>query len=140
MSGRTVEELAVGDAAELSRPVRADEIAAFLALVGDTNPVHSDAAAMTQTRFQEPIAPGMWTASLISAVIGTRLPGPGSLYATQELRFLRPVKAGDVITARVEVAELLPARNRVRLKTVCRNQHGEEVLSGEAWVLPPRRA
>jgi hypothetical protein len=71
-------------------------------------------------------------------VIGTRLPGPGSIDASQDLKFLKPVRAGDTITARVEVVELIRERNRIRLKTTCVNQRGEEVLSGEAWVLPPK--
>jgi len=139
MTGRAIDQLAVGDAAELSRDVKSEEITMFVHLVGDRNPVHSDAALMGQTRFGEPIAPGMWTAALVSAVIGTRLPGPGSIYASQDLRFVRPVKVGDTITARVEVVELVADRNRVRLKTTCTNQRGEDVLSGEAWVLPPKR-
>ncbi len=139
MSGRTIDDLAVGEAAELSRAVREEDIQAFLALVGDTNPIHSDPAALSRTRFEGPIAPGLWTAALISAVIGTRLPGPGAIYASQDLRFLRPVRAGDVITARVEVMELIPERNRVRLRTTCRNQREEGVLTGEAWVLPAKR-
>ncbi|MGH2403301.1 MAG: MaoC family dehydratase [bacterium] len=138
MTGRAIDHLALGDAAELSRDVKSEEITIFVHLVGDRNPVHSDAALMGQTRFGEPIVPGMWTAALVSAVIGTRLPGPGSIYASQDLRFLRPVKVGDTITARVEVVELVVGRNRVRLKTTCTNQRGEDVLSGEAWVLPPR--
>ncbi|MGQ0569316.1 MAG: MaoC family dehydratase [Armatimonadota bacterium] len=139
MSGRSINELAVGDTDEITRAVEASEIVTFLALVGDRNPVHSDSAFMSGTNFQEPIVPGMWTASLISAVIGTRLPGSGSIYASQDLRFLRPVKVGDTITARVEVVERLPERNRIRLKTTCTNRRGEVVLSGEAWVLPPKR-
>jgi len=139
VSGRTIDTLAVGDAAERSRAVRQEDVEGFLALVGDSNPIHSDPAALAGTRFEGPIAPGMLTAALISGVIGSDLPGPGALYASQELRFLRPVRVGDVITARVEVMEVLPERNRVRLRTTCRNQSGEEVLSGEAWVLPPRR-
>jgi len=90
--GRPITQLAVGDSAELSRQAKAKEIAEFVTLVGDSNPVHSDAMFMGQTPFQEPIVPGMWTAALISAVIGNRLPGPGSIYAAQELKFLRPVK------------------------------------------------
>jgi 3-hydroxybutyryl-CoA dehydratase len=139
VSGRTIDELAVGEAAERSRAVRQEDVDAFLALVGDSNPIHSDPAALAGTRFDGPIAPGMLTAALISAVIGSDLPGPGVLYASQELRFHRPVRVGDVVTARVEVVELLPERNRVRLRTTCRNQSGEEVLTGEAWVLPRRR-
>lgn len=137
MIGRTIHELAVGDAAELSRVVTGRDIAEFADCVGDRNPIHADPVFAATTRFREPIAPGIWTAGLLSAVLGTRLPGPGTIYVTQELRFLRPVKIGDRITARVEVVEVLPERNRIRLKTTCLNQRNEEVLSGEAWVLPP---
>lgn len=139
MSGKTIDDLSVGEAAELSRAMRQEDVDTFLALVGDSNPIHSDPAALAGTRFDGPIAPGMLTAALISAVIGSHLPGPGAIYASQELRFLRPVQVGDVITARVEVLELLPERNRVRLRTTCHNQREEEVLTGEAWVLPARR-
>lgn len=138
MTGRVIEELALGEAAELSRDVKSEDITVFVHLIGDRNPVHSDPALMGQTRFGEPIVPGMWTAAQVSAVIGTRLPGPGSIYASQDLRFLKPVKVGDTITARVEVIEVVHQRNRVRLKTTCTNQRGEQVLSGEAWVLPPK--
>ncbi|HYL81030.1 MAG TPA: MaoC family dehydratase [Candidatus Acidoferrum sp.] len=138
MIGRTIDQLAVGDAAELTREVTPGDILKFVESVGDRNPVHSDLAYAASTLFREPIAPGIWTAGLISAVIGTELPGPGSIYVTQELRFLRPVKPGDTITTRVEVVEILRERNRVRLKTTCRNQRGEVVLDGEAWVLPSK--
>ncbi|MBI4610462.1 MAG: MaoC family dehydratase [Candidatus Rokubacteria bacterium] len=138
MIGRTIDELAVGDAAEVSRVVTASDIAGFVDSVGDRNPIHSNPAFAATTRFGEPIAPGIWTAGLISGVLGTRLPGPGTLYETQELRFLRPVRVGDTITARVEVVDILRERNRVRVKTTCVNQLGEEVLAGEAGVLPPR--
>ena len=138
MIGRTIDELVVGDVADLSRAVSEGDIAGFVDAVGDRNPIHSDSAFAATTSFRAPIAPGIWTAGLISGVIGTRLPGPGSIYETQELKFLRPVRMGDTITARIEVVEIVRERNRVRLKTTCVNQRGEEVLSGEAWVLPPK--
>jgi len=134
--GRTIAELAPGDHAQIVRRVEAGDVARFVDAVGDGNPVHSDAGYAATTPFAEPIAPGIFTAGLISAVIGTRLPGPGAIYLSQSLRFTRPVKAGDTITARVEVLEVLRERNRLRLTTVCTNQRGEEVLTGEAWVLP----
>jgi acyl dehydratase len=140
MTGRTIGELREGDSAELTRVVEPADIAAFVRAIGDLNPLHSDPAFAAATMFKGPIAPGVFTAGMISAVIGTRLPGPGAVYVSQDLRFVRPVRAGDTITARVEVVELVPARNRVRLKTVCVNQRGEDVLTGEAWVLPSRRA
>src|SRR2546426_4713211 len=78
------------------------------------------------------------TAEMSPAVIGTMLPGPGAIYLSQSLKFLKPVKAGDTITARVEVLEVIRERNRLRLQTTCTNQRGEEVLAGEAWVMPSR--
>jgi hypothetical protein len=106
--------------------------------VGDYNPVHADRAYAAATVFKEPIAPGIWTAGLVSAVIGTRLPGPGAIYLSQDLKFLKPVKAGDSISARVEVLEIDREKNRIRLRTVCTNQRAEEVLTGEALVMPSR--
>ena len=139
MIGRPIEELAVGDSAELSRVVSREAVRGFVEATGDANPLHSDPAFAAQTRFGEVIAPGILTGSFVSAVIGTRLPGPGTIYISQEFRFRRPVRFGETITARVEVVELEPERNRARLRTVCRNQAGEVVLEGEALVLPPTR-
>jgi acyl dehydratase len=139
MTGRTISELHEGDHAQLTRVVDPADIESFTTAVGDANPLHSDPAFAATTTFKTPIAPGIFTAGMISAVIGTRLPGPGSIYVSQELKFLKPVRAGDTITARVEVKELVRDRNRVRLKTVCTNQRGEEVLIGDAWVLPARQ-
>jgi 3-hydroxybutyryl-CoA dehydratase len=138
MTGRTIEELSVGDATELTRTIDEATVREFVEATGDANPIHSDPAFAASTRFGEIIAPGILTGGLISAVIGTELPGPGTLYISQTFRFLRPVRLGDVITARVEVTEILPERNRLCLRTVCLNQAGEPVLEGEAWVMPPR--
>jgi acyl dehydratase len=138
MTGRTIEELAVGDTAELTRSVTAETIREFVEATGDDNPLHSDPAFAATTRFGEVIAPGILTGGLISAVIGTRLPGPGTIYLSQTFRFLRPVRIGDTITARVEVTEVLRERNRVSLRTACANQAGEVVVEGEAWVMPSR--
>jgi acyl dehydratase len=138
MIGKTIAELAPGDHAEITRVVEPDDVASFVHAVGDYNPVHSDPAYAAGTPFKVPIAPGIYTAGLVSAVIGTTLPGPGAIYLSQSLKFVKPVKAGDRITARVEVIEVIPERNRIRLQTVCVNQDGQEVLSGEAWVMPSR--
>ncbi len=140
MIGKTTAELQEGDHAELTRTVDQSDIAAFVDAVGDYNPLHSDSAYAATTMFKAPIAPGIFTAGMISAVIGTELPGPGAVYLSQDLKFLKPVTAGDTITARVEIVELIRERNRIRLKTVCTNQRGEEVLVGEAWVLPSPRS
>jgi 3-hydroxybutyryl-CoA dehydratase len=134
MIGLSIQSIEVGDHAEIVRRVSDEDIAEFVDAVGDYNPVHSDREYAAETVFKEPIAPGIWTAGLISAVIGTRLPGPGAIYLSQTLKFMKPVMFGDVITARVEVLE----KNRMRLRTVCTNQRGEEVLTGEALVMPSR--
>jgi len=135
--GRPIEELAVGDLAEISRVVSRETVRGFVEATGDANPLHADPAFAAETRFGEVTAPGLLTGGLVSAVIGTRLPGPGTVYLSQELRFRRPVRFGETIMARVEVVEVQLERGRVRLRTVCLNGRGEVVLEGEAWVLPP---
>jgi acyl dehydratase len=139
MTGRTIDELAVGEAAEVTRVITAETIREFVDATGDDNPLHSDPAFAATTRFGQVIAPGILTGGLVSAVIGTRLPGPGTIYLSQTFRFLRPVVIGDTITARVEVTEILRERNRVCLRTMCRNQAGEPVIEGEAWVMPSKQ-
>jgi 3-hydroxybutyryl-CoA dehydratase len=140
MIGLTIDAIQVGDSAQITRRVTDGDIASFVDAVGDYNPVHADRAFAAGTVFKEPIAPGIWTAGLLSAVIGTRLPGPGAIYLSQDLKFLKPVKGGDSISARVEVVEVNRERNRIRLRTVCTNQRAEDVLTGEAVVMPSRAA
>jgi len=139
MIGLTIDGIQVGDGAELSRVATEVHVAGFVDAVGDHNPIHSDPEYAADTIFGERIAPGIWTAGLISAVIGTRLPGPGTIYLSQDLKFLRPVMLGDAIRARVQVIDVHRERNRVRLRTICTNQRGEDVLAGEALVMPSRR-
>jgi acyl dehydratase len=136
MRGLTIEEIAVGDVSEVTHTVTPETIRDFVVASGDDNPIHSDPAFAAGTRFGRVIAPGMLTGSFVSGVIGTRLPGPGTIYLSQSLRFLRPVYVGDRVTARVEVVERVAERNRIRLRTTCVNQAGELLLDGEAWVLP----
>ena len=138
MIGITIEDIQVGDSAQVVRRASEEDIAAFVEAVGDYNPIHADPEYAATTIFKEPIAPGIWTAGLISAVIGTRLPGPGAIYLSQALKFLKPVLFGDVITARAEVIEVTRERNRLRLRTVCTNQRGDEVLTGEALIMPSK--
>ncbi len=139
MVGIPLAELKVGQIAELSRHVSQDIVTVFGEVVGDTNPLHSDPAFAQSLSFKSPIAHGAFSAGLISAAIGTLLPGPGTIYMTQDLRFLKPVYIGDTVVACIEVVELMSERNRVRLKTTCRNQEGEELAAGEAWVKPPKQ-
>jgi len=132
-------ELVVGMAAEVSRTYDEWDIFTFAAVTGDLNPAHTDEAFAEATPFHGRVAHGMLTSSLISAILGMRLPGPGTIYLSQELKFRRPVRIGDMITARAEVVELLPEKNIARLKTTCVNQRGEMVLEGEAVVMPPKQ-
>lgn len=138
MSGRTIEELAVGMTAELSKTYEEWDILTFAAVTGDINPAHVDEAYARESVFHGKVAHGILTASLISAVLGTQLPGPGTIYLSQDLRFRRPVRIGDTITARVEIVELNREKNLVRLQTTCTNQRGEVVLEGAALVMPPK--
>ena len=131
------DELEPGAAAEWSRTVTEADVVLFGGVSGDFNPVHFDATAAEKSRFGGRIAHGMLSASFISTVLGTKLPGPGTIYLSQNLRFTAPVRIGDTVTARVEVAEVTPAKRRVRLLTTCVNQRGEKVIDGEATVMVP---
>ena len=130
-----IDGLQVGQAAEMAKTVTEADIALFAGVTGDFNPVHLDAVAASQSRFGERIAHGMLSAGFISAVIAMRLPGPGSIYLSQSLRFTKPVRIGDTVTTRVEVVEVMAPKRRLRLATVCRNQTGETVVEGEAVVM-----
>jgi len=130
-----IDEMKVGDSAEMAKTVTEADIALFAGVTGDFNPVHVDAVAASQSRFGERIAHGMLSAGFISAVIAMRLPGPGSIYLSQSLRFTKPVRIGDTVTTRVEVVEVMAPKRRLRLATVCRNQNGETVVEGEAVVM-----
>ena len=134
--GKTIDQLNIGDRASISRQITELDVIRFAEITGDKNPVHLDKFFAEHTIFGERIAHGMLTASLISAVLGIKLPGPGNIYVSQTLKFKAPVKFGDVIEVEVEVVEKIPERNRVHLKTTCRNQDGTVVLEGEAIVIP----
>ncbi len=138
MLGKGIDDLAVGDAAEFSKTITEADVVLFAGVTGDLNPAHMDQVWAEGTRFRGRIAHGMLSAGLISAVLGMQLPGPGTIYLSQELRFLAPVRIGDTVTARVEVEELIKGKNRARLRTTCRNQEGTQVVDGVAWVMPPK--
>jgi phosphate butyryltransferase len=137
LENRVFDELAVGDTASLSHTVTADDIAVFAAVTGDVNPAHVDPDYAATDMFHHIIIHGMWGAGLISAVLGTKLPGPGTIYLGQDLRFRRPVSVGDTITATLTVRELHPKKHDVTLDTVCTNQHGDTVITGTAQVRAP---
>jgi acyl dehydratase len=130
------EDLQPGQTASLAKTITEADILLFAAVSPDTNPVHIDAEHAARTQFGERIAHGMLSAGLISAAIATTLPGPGTIYLGQNLRFTRPVKLGDRLTVALEVLEKLP-KNRVRIATRVYNQDGKQVVDGEAEVLAP---
>jgi 3-hydroxybutyryl-CoA dehydratase len=136
--GKTIDQLNIGDKASLTKQITESDVLRFAEVTGDRNPIHLDPEYASKTRFKERIAHGMLIASLISAAISTRLLGPGTIYVSQSLEFKAPVKLGDVIQAEVELIEKIPEKNRVRLKTTCRNQDGTVVIDGEAIALPRR--
>jgi 3-hydroxybutyryl-CoA dehydratase len=137
MKGKTINELSINDSEEYSKTVSESDIYLYAGVSGDFNPAHINEAYAQGTFFKTRIAHGMLSAGFISAVIGMKLPGPGTIYIRQELNFKAPVRIGDTVTARVEVIEKLE-KNRVKLKTTCVNQEGTLVLDGEAFVSPPK--
>ncbi|HJQ58876.1 MAG TPA: MaoC family dehydratase [Vineibacter sp.] len=138
MHGHYLEDLKVGMSAVFGKTVTEADIAAFAGVSGDTNPIHLHDGFAQTTRFGGRIAHGMLGASFISAVIGTKLPGPGSLYVSQSLNFKAPVRIGETVTARVEIVEIDSTRRRVRLKTECLSGT-TVVIDGEAVIMTPRR-
>ena len=140
MIGKTIEELKVGDTARFSKTVSESDVYLFAGITGDLNLAHVNEDYAKDTYFKTRIAHGMLSASFLSTVIGTMLPGPGTIYMRQEVSFLAPVKIGDTVTAIVEVSEIMTDKKKVRLKTYCINQDNKTVVDGEAIVSPPRAA
>ena len=138
MIGKTIDQLKVGDTAKFSKTISESDVYLFAGITGDLNPAHVNEDYAKDTYFKTRIAHGMLSASFISTVIGTMLPGPGTIYMRQEVSFLAPVKIGDTVTAIVEVADIMTDKKKVRLKTYCINQDNKTVVDGEALVSPPR--
>lgn len=139
LQGYFFDDLSVGMSAACSKTVTDADLVLFAGVSGDTNPLHHSEDYAATTVFGERIAPGMLTASLVSAVLGTKLPGPGCVYMSQSLRFIAPVRIGDTVLARVTVTALDPAKRRASLSTEC--LVGERVvLHGEALIMVPARA
>jgi 3-hydroxybutyryl-CoA dehydratase len=133
-----IEDLQLNLTAEYRKTLTETDVILFAGISGDNNPMHIDEEYAANTRFGGRIAHGMLSASLISTVIGTRLPGPGAIYMGQNLKFLKPVKIGDTVTALVTVLEVLQDKQRVRLQTECWVK-SEKVIDGDALVWVPRR-
>ena len=137
--GYFLEDIEVGMTAIYAKTITDADIVMFAGISGDTNPVHLDANFAVQTAFKGRIAHGMLSASFISTVLGTRLPGPGCIYLSQSLKFRAPVKAGDTVTARVTVKDVNPDNKRIVLDTIC-TVGDRVVVDGEALLLVSRRA
>jgi 3-hydroxybutyryl-CoA dehydratase len=138
MNGLYLEDLKVGMSAMFGKTVTEADIVAYAGVSGDTNPIHLHDGFARTTRFGQRIAHGMLSGSFISAVIGTKLPGPGSIYVSQTMNFMAPVLIGETITAVATVTAIDERRRRVTLKTQCLN--GDKVvIDGEAQILVPRR-
>lgn len=138
MKGITISEMKLGDSASFTKTVSEHDVYTYAGVSGDFNPAHVNEVVAQKGMFGKRIAHGMLSAGFISTVLGTQLPGPGTIYMGQELRFTKPVFFGDTITATVTVAELIPEKNRAILDTVCTNQNGEVVIKGKATVMPPK--
>lgn len=132
----TYDEMSVGQTAELTKSLTSEDIALFGYMSGDVNPAHFNQEYAKNTMFKDVIAHGMWSGSLISTVLGTQLPGPGTIYLNQSLKFSRPVYIGDKVKVQVTVLEKND-KNRVKLECKCINQDGQVVTSGVAEVIAP---
>ena len=137
--GKSIHELKIGESAELSRTVTGKDVEDFARVTGDTNPVHLDQAYAEKTMFKGKIAHGALSIGFLSTVLGNILPGHGTIYLSHEVKFLAPVRIGDTITAKVEVFDLIPEKNRAKFRTTCVNQEGKMVVDGYAWAMPPRK-
>src|SRR6516164_320134 len=134
IENRTFDEIKVGDTASLVRTLSKEDIELFAVMSGDVNPAHVDEEYARSDMFHKIIAHGMWGASLISTLLGTKLPGPGAIYLGQTLRFLHPVAVGDTITVSVRVAGKDPETHRVTFDCRCTNAQGQDVITGTAEV------
>ena len=127
----------VGQQASVTRTISESDVYLFAGITGDLNPAHTNEEYAKKTHFKTRIAHGMLSSGLISAVLGMKLPGPGTIYTGQTIKFLAPVHIGDTITATAEIQSLDLNRNRVVLTTTCTNQDGRVVITGEATALLP---
>ena len=137
--GMSIQELKIGDSAQITNTITQKIVKDFARVTGDTNPIHTDPDYAEKTIFKVRIAHGVYSLGIFSTILGNILPGYGTIYLSQEVKFLAPVRIGDTITAKVEVMELLPEKNRVKFRTTCINQEGKTVVDGTAWAMPPVR-
>ena len=136
INGFSYDELNVGDVAYFTKTITEHDVYGFAGITGDFNPAHVNQQDSEKKRFHQRIAHGVLSGGLISAALGTRLPGEGCLYVSQFTKFVRPVKFGDTLTVRLELTEKIEAKRRVKIKTEVFNQNDELVTTGEAEILP----
>lgn len=134
----TINEIKIGDCASFQKTVTEGDVNLFAGISGDLNPAHVNAVWAEGSRFKKRIAHGILTAGFVSAVLGMQLPGPGTIYLEQSLRFTAPTYIGDTVEAKVVVTEILAEKNIIKLQTTCTNQDGTLLLTGSATVMPPK--
>ena len=134
----TYDQLTIGDSATFTKTIGESDIYLFAGITGDHNPAHVDAVSAAEGMFKQRIAHGMLTASFISTVLAMKLPGPGTIYLSQNSQFRAPVFIGDTVTARVELIEKLEQRQWLKFETTVTNQDGKLVVDGSATVIPPK--
>ncbi len=137
MIGKTIEEIKVGDKASFQKTMSESDVYLFAGVTGDVNPAHINEEYAKNTMFKKRIVHGILTSGLISTVHGMQLPGPGTIYLGQNLKFKAPVYINDTITAEVEVVELNVEKNIAKFKTTCTNQDGVVVIDGDSVMMPP---
>lgn len=137
IENKTFDELNIGDSSSVHHSLSKRDILLFAIMSGDVNPAHLDEDYAKSDLFHQIVAHGMWGASLISTTLGTQLPGPGTIYLSQSLKFLRPILVGDQITAQVTVKEKLPEKHHVIFECICFNQKNIDVIKGIAEVIAP---
>jgi 3-hydroxybutyryl-CoA dehydratase len=137
--GKSINEIKIGDSAQIIKTITEADIELFARATGDFNPIHLDAAYAEKTMFKGRIAHGLLSVGFFSTILGNILPGHGTIYLSQEVKFLAPVRIGDTITAKVDLLELIPEKNRAKFRTSCTNQDGKLVADGIAWTMPPRK-
>lgn len=135
---KTIDTIQIGDSASFTKTVTEADVILYAGISGDLNPAHINDEHAKGSMFGQRIAHGMLSAGFISAVLGMYLPGPGTIYMGQELRFVKPVYIGDTVTATATVSERIVEKNRLKLETVVTNQRGETVITGTATVMPPK--
>jgi len=139
MIGKSIDKIFIGEKASFQKTISESDVYLFAGITGDLNPAHVNEVVAAESIFKGRVVHGILVSGLISTVLGMYLPGPGTIYLGQELKFLLPVKIGDTITAEAEVVEIMLEKNRIKLKTCCYNQNGKMVIEGIATVMPPKK-